>query len=132
MMPPRRFSQRMHLDEAPPQEPTNHPPPNQPIETLPTIDKVSEHPTFGNIPKMQFHKPTHASNSAARPSQTSEVATPSHTIGGTPHQSPLRAPSPIHKLPRDTELGQVQVDDWDEEAEEEEAVAEEEELARVQ
>jgi hypothetical protein len=32
----------------------------------------------------------------------------------------------------DTELGQVQIDDWDEEAEEEEAATEEEELARVQ
>jgi hypothetical protein len=32
----------------------------------------------------------------------------------------------------DTELGQVQIDDWDEEAEEEEAATEEEDLARVQ
>jgi hypothetical protein len=32
----------------------------------------------------------------------------------------------------DTELGQVQIDDWDEEAEKEEAATEEEELARVQ
>jgi hypothetical protein len=32
----------------------------------------------------------------------------------------------------DTELGQVQIDDWAEEAEEEEAAIEEEELARVQ
>jgi hypothetical protein len=32
----------------------------------------------------------------------------------------------------DTELGQVQIDDWAEEAEEEEAATEEEELARVQ
>jgi hypothetical protein len=35
-------------------------------------------------------------------------------------------------LPGDAELGQVQIDDWDEEAEEEEGATEEEELARVQ
>jgi hypothetical protein len=34
-------------------------------------------------------------------------------------------------LPGDVELDQVQIYDWDEEAEEDEAAAEEEELARV-
>jgi hypothetical protein len=35
-------------------------------------------------------------------------------------------------LPGDAEFNQVQIGDWDEEAEEEEAATEEEELARVQ
>jgi hypothetical protein len=35
-------------------------------------------------------------------------------------------------LSEDAELGQVQINDWDEEAEQEAATAEEEELARVQ
>jgi hypothetical protein len=35
-------------------------------------------------------------------------------------------------LPGDTEFNQVQIGDWDKEAEEEEAATEEEELARVQ
>jgi hypothetical protein len=43
-----------------------------------------------------------------------------------PHQSPLRVPS----LPQ--ELDQVLVQDWDEEAEEDEATTEDEELIRVQ
>jgi uncharacterized protein (DUF3084 family) len=35
-------------------------------------------------------------------------------------------------LPRDVELDQVQIGDWDEEAEEEKAAVEEEGIARVQ
>jgi hypothetical protein len=43
----------------------------------------------------------------------------------------MRAPSPSYMFPGDAKLEQVQIHDWDEEAEEDEAVAEEEELARV-
>jgi hypothetical protein len=39
---------------------------------------------------------------------------------------------PTHTFPGDAELDHVQVNDWDEEAEEEAATVEEEELARVQ
>jgi hypothetical protein len=46
--------------------------------------------------------------------------------GGAPPRSPLRA----HSLQQD--LDQMQVQDWDEEAEVDEATVEEEELIRVQ
>jgi hypothetical protein len=54
------------------------------------------------------------------------------TNGGDPRQSPPRAPSPVQDVQGDAELDQVQVQDWDEEAEQDKATAEEEELARVQ
>jgi hypothetical protein len=53
-------------------------------------------------------------------------ASSTQTLGGAPHQSPPRVPSPPQ------ELDQVLVQDWDEEAEEDEVAAEEEELIRVQ
>jgi hypothetical protein len=88
-MPPRRFYQRLHSEEAPPQEPNNHRPLHQPTQTLSTIDKVLEHPTLENIPEVELHQPTHPSTSAAGPSQANGVATSSHTTGGAPHQSPM-------------------------------------------
>jgi hypothetical protein len=78
-MPPRRFSQRLHSDKAPPQEPTNHPPLNPPTQTLSTIDELPEHSTFKNIPEVQPHQPTHASTITTGPSQTNGIATTSHT-----------------------------------------------------
>jgi hypothetical protein len=40
----------MHPDEAPSQEPTNQPPPNQPTtQALPVIDEGPEHETFGDV-----------------------------------------------------------------------------------
>jgi hypothetical protein len=123
-MPPRRVSQRLHLDEVAPQEYTNHTSSNQPTnQTLPTIDEGLEHPVFGQIPEAHLHQSTNASISATGPSQTSR---------GDLCQSPPRAPSQTHMLSEDAELGQVQINDWDEEAEQEAATAEEEELARVQ
>jgi hypothetical protein len=125
-MPPRRFSQCLHTNEAPPQKPTN-----QPTQTLSTIDGIiPEHPNLRHIHEAQPHQPTHASTSATGPSQTNGATTTSHTMGGAPQQSPPQAPSPIQMLPDDAKLSQVQIDDWDEEAKEEETEAEEEELAR--
>jgi hypothetical protein len=40
--------------------------------------------------------------------------------------------SPVQDIQGNAELDQIQVQDWDEEAEEDKAAAEEEELARVQ
>jgi hypothetical protein len=132
-VPSSRTTPTMHPDEAPPQEPTNHPPLNQSsTQILSTIDAGLEHPSFGNIHEVQLHQPTHASTKVAGPSQTNGVATSNHTTGGALRQSTLRAPSPIHMLPGDTELSQVRIDDWDKEAEEKEAAVEEGELARVQ
>jgi hypothetical protein len=85
-------------------------------------------------PELPSLQPAHISTTAAGPSQNSG-ATSSTQIGrGAPCQSPMRAPSPIHMAQGDAELDQVQIHDWDEEAEEDEAAAEEEEeeLARVQ
>jgi hypothetical protein len=117
-------SQRLHPYEATPQEYTNHTSSNQPTnQILPTIIEGPEHLAFRQFPEAHLHQSTHASINEVEPSQTGE---------GAPRQSPLRAPSPTHILSEDAELDQVQIDDWDEEAEEEAAVAEDEELARVQ
>jgi hypothetical protein len=53
------------------------------------------------------------------------------TNGGAPHQSPLWAPLLVQVIHGDIKLEQVQLQDWEEEAFEDEA-AEEEELLRVQ
>jgi hypothetical protein len=84
-------------------------------------------------PELPSLQPAHISTTAAGPSQNSG-ATSSTQIGrGAPRQSPMRAPSSIHMVQGDAELDQVQIHDWDEEAEEDEATTEEEEeLARVQ
>jgi hypothetical protein len=113
----------LHLYYAPSQEHTNHASNKQPTnQTLPTINEGPEYPGFRKIPEVQLHQPNHPSTSTSGPSQTTE---------GAQRQSPPRAPSPAHMLSEDAELGQVQIDDWDQEAKEEEAAAEEEELARV-
>jgi hypothetical protein len=71
-------------------------------------------------------------STASCSSQNGEAASSAQTNGGAPHQSPLRAPSSLQAIHGDTELDQTQVQYWDEEAEEIEAVIEEEELIRVQ
>jgi hypothetical protein len=90
-MPPRRMSQRLHPDEGQPQESTNNLSLHQPsTQNLSTIAEYPEHPTFGDISKVQLHQPAHISTAA------------------------------------------VGAEDWDEEAEEDEAAVEEEKLAIVQ
>jgi hypothetical protein len=127
------MSQRLHPDEGPSRESTNNPPLHQlSTQKLPTITEDPEHPTFGDIPEVQLHQPAHISTTTAGPSQNSGAASSTQTGGGAPHQSPARAPSPIHMAKGDAELDQVQIHDWDEEAKEDEAAEEEEELARVQ
>jgi hypothetical protein len=54
------------------------------------------------------------------------------TNRGDPHQSPLRVSSPIHANQGNVKLNQIHVQDWDEEDYEDEVIAEEEELIRVQ
>jgi hypothetical protein len=65
-------------------------------------------------------------------SQNGRAASSTQTNGGAPHQSPLRTPSPLQVMCGDAELDQIQVQDWDEEAEKIKAAAEEEELIKVQ
>jgi hypothetical protein len=111
-MPPRRANQHLHLDEGLPQttdQNNSHQPPTQ---ALPNIVETSEHPA--NM------------STVVGSSDNGGGASSTQTLRGAPHQSPLRVPS----LPQ--ELDQVLVQDWDEEAEEDEATTEDEELIRVQ
>jgi hypothetical protein len=94
--------------------------------------KDPEHPTFGDIPEVKLHQSAYISTAAAGPSQNSGATSSTQTAKRAPHQSPTRAPSPIHMTQGDIELNQVQIHDWDEEAEEHKATTEKEELARVQ
>jgi hypothetical protein len=133
MMPPRRMSQRLHLDVGPPQESTNNPSFHQPsTRNLPIITEDPEHPSFEDIPKVQHHQPAHISTTAIGPNQNSGSVSSTQTCRGAPCQSPLQAPSLVHMAQGDAELDQVQIHVWDEEAKEDEAATEEEELARVQ
>jgi hypothetical protein len=93
---------------------TNHQPP--PTQALPTIIKTIEHPTFDNSPATQH--PTNMPT-AAGCSHNDRGASSTQTFKGASHQSTPRVPS----LPQEH---------WDEEAEEDEATAEEEELIWVQ
>jgi hypothetical protein len=68
---------------------------------------------------------------AAGSSKNDRDASSTQTNGGAPHKSHPRAPSPIQVLQGDVKLDQIQVQDWDEEAYEDEATEEEEELIRV-
>jgi hypothetical protein len=111
-MPPRRVNQHLHPDKGLPQttdQNISHQPPTQ---ALPTIIETSEHPA-------NMSTVVGSSHNGGGTSST-------QTLGGAPHQSPPRLPLPPQ------ELGQVIVQDWDEEVEEDEATAEEEELIRVQ
>jgi hypothetical protein len=99
-----------------------------PTQILPTIAKGTKHLAFGNIPEVQLHTCTTATGS----SQTGGDASSTQTSGGAPRQSPLRAPLQAQIIQGEAEPDQIQVHDWDEEAEEEEAAVEEEKLARVQ
>jgi hypothetical protein len=102
-----------------------------PTQTLSTIIEGSGHPTFGNIPKPHQHQPATMSTTAAGSSQNGSCASSTQTNGGNPRQSPSRALSPVQGLQGDAKFDQIQVQDWDEEAEEDKA-AMEEELTRVQ
>jgi hypothetical protein len=111
-MPPRGASQCLHPGKGLLQttdQNISHQPPTQ---ALPTITETSKDPA--NM------------STAAGSSHNGGGASPTQTLGGASHQSPPRVPSPPQ------ELDQVLVQDWDEEAEEDEATTEEEELIWVQ
>jgi hypothetical protein len=123
------MSQRLHLDEALLETSTQYLPPTQ---LLSTIAEGSEHQTFGDIPKHEVLGPTiNTSTTAAGSSQNPGGANSTQTNGGAPHQSPPWTTSLIQVIQGSTELQQIQVEDWEDEAFEDEA-AEEVELARVQ
>jgi hypothetical protein len=96
-----------------------------------TIAKGSEHQTFGYISEIEvLRSANNTSTTTVGSSQNVGGASSTQTNRGALHQSPLRAPSPIQVIQEDADLEQVQVQDWEDEAFEDEA-AKEEELARV-
>jgi hypothetical protein len=119
-MPPRRVSNRLHPHVPPLQESIIPPPPNQPpTQILLAIAEGAEYTEFEDIPEMHLHQPI-ITSTEAEPSHN--IATPSQAIELDSHQPPPWEEEPDH----------VQIDDWDDKAEEEETPVEEEELARVQ
>jgi hypothetical protein len=130
-MPPRRTSQRLHPDEGSTetsdQNQTHHPS----TQALPTITEGVERLTFDTIPQVQL-QPANMPTTAAGSSQNGGAANSTQTNGGAPHQTSPRAPSPVQVIHDDLEFNQIQVQDWDEEAEEMEATIKAEELIRVQ
>jgi hypothetical protein len=120
-MPSRRTSQRLHLDEGLPQASNqNQPPFQQPsTQTLPTITKAAEHPTFGNIPEAQPQQANMATTTGT--SKTSE---------GNQHLN-TNPPSSLQVNQDKAELNQIKVQAWDE-AEEDEVLDKETEPIRVQ
>jgi hypothetical protein len=91
---------------------------------------ILEHPTFDNNLEIRLQQ-----------ANMSTIAGSSQNVGGTSstqnnrcalHQSPPRAPSLVRVIQGNAELDQIQMQDWDEEVEEDEAAIEEEELIRVQ
>jgi hypothetical protein len=133
-MPPRRFSQRLHPDEGLPQAfDQNQLPFHQPsTQTLSTIVEGSKYPTFRDIPELQLHKPATMSTTAVGSSQNDRGTSSTQTNRGDPRQSPPWVLSPVQDVQGNAELDQIQVQHWDEEAKEDNAASEEEELARVQ
>jgi hypothetical protein len=78
---PMRICQRFHPVEGPPRESTNYPPLHQPsTQSIPTITKDPEHPTFRDIPEVQLHQPAHISTTTTRPSQSSGAASSTQTL----------------------------------------------------
>jgi hypothetical protein len=106
VMPLRRFSQQLHPDEGLPQafdqsQLSLHQPPSQ---TLSTIVKGSEQPTFGDIPKLQLHQPVTMSNTVVGSSQNGGGTSSTQTNRGDPRQSPPRVLPPVQDIQGDAEL----------------------------
>jgi hypothetical protein len=72
------------------------------------------------------------STSALGASHNGGGTSSTQTNGGNSLQSPLWAPLPAQVIKGDAKPDQVQVQNWDEEAYEDEAAEEEEQLIRVQ
>jgi hypothetical protein len=86
MIPHRRTSQRLHLDQGLPQTSDQnqilfHHPPTQALSTI--ID-ATKHPTFDNIPEIQL-QPANMSTTAAGSNQNGRGASSTQTNRGAPH-----------------------------------------------
>jgi hypothetical protein len=76
-MAPRRFIQRLHLDEDLPQTFTHN---HSPTQILSAIVKGVEHPTFDDIPKVEvWHPVNNTSTTAAGSSQSTGGASSTQT-----------------------------------------------------
>jgi hypothetical protein len=128
IMPPRRFSQRLYLDEDLPETSTqNHPP----AQIVSNIVEGLEHPTLNDILEVEVLHPANSTSiTVAGSSQNARDASSTQTNGGAPHQSPLQVPSPIHVIQGNVEIEKIQMEDWEDEAFEDEATIEAE-LSRV-
>jgi hypothetical protein len=71
------------------------------------------------------------STAATGSSQDGGATSSTQTNGGAPHQTSSGATYLAQVIHDDPEFNQIQVQDWDEEAEEIDAAVEEEELIRV-
>jgi hypothetical protein len=78
---------------------------------------------------MRLHQPI---NTSIEVEPSHNTATSSQATTGAPRQPLPQAPSPMHTMLVNEEPDHVQIDKWDDEAEEEAEAVEEEELARVQ
>jgi hypothetical protein len=131
MMPLRSTSQSPHLDEGSIQTSDQNQTHHQSTQALPTNAEGAGHLTFDTIPQVQL-QPVNICTTTAGSSQNGGVVSSTQTNGGAPHQTSLRAPLLVQVIHDDPEFDQTQVPNWDEEAEEIKAAAEEEELIRVQ
>jgi hypothetical protein len=103
-----------------------------PTQTLSTIVDGSEHLTFSDIPEPHQHQLAIMSTTIVGSCQNGRGTSSTQTNGGDLRQSPPRVLSLVKVLQGDAEFDQIQVQDWDEKAEEDEVTMEEEELVRVQ
>jgi hypothetical protein len=101
----------------------NHPP----AQNLSTITEGLENMAFNDVPEVELQHPANnnASTMVAGSSHNLRCASSTQTNGGAPHQLPPRAPLPIQVIQENAELEQIQMEDWEDDA------VEEEELARV-
>jgi MoxR-like ATPase len=104
-----------------------------PTQNLSSIAEGLEHTAFDDIPKVELQHATNNNGSTAATGSSQHVggSSSTQTNEGAPHQSPSWAPSPIQVIQEHTVLEQLQLEDWEDEASEDE-VEEEAELARVQ
>jgi hypothetical protein len=106
---------------------------NQPTtQNLSTIAEGLEQAAFHDVPEVELQHPANNNTSTTAPRSSHNLGgtNSTQTNGGAPHQSLLWAPSLIQVIQDNAELDQIQVEDWKNEAIEDEAA--EEELARVQ
>jgi hypothetical protein len=102
-----------------------------PIQILSTVVRDSEHPTSSDIPEVEvLHPANNTSATTLRSSHTCGGTSSTKTNGGYPHQSSPWAPLPFESIQDSNELEQVRIEDWEDEAFDNEVV-EEEELAKV-